>query len=290
MKLLSNYLETIRDAKIRYTHYPSSQLKDTVCFALTLQYIHQANKNENISAVITTQELSKYVATSKGCVVSDDPRKDFYNLHNALLDDGLNSLHIRHEIASSATIAPTAVIEENVRIGENVVIEDYAIIRKNTIIEKESYIASNCIIGARGMHNTKTKDGFIHIEDAGGVHIKQNCEILSGAVIQKSYFCEMTTIEESAKVSVLANIGHASVVGRHTLIGGHTQISGYVTIGENVWIGPGTTIAHNISIGDNADIKIGSVVVTDVTQKASVSGNFAYNHFERMKSFARKRS
>jgi UDP-3-O-[3-hydroxymyristoyl] glucosamine N-acyltransferase len=288
MQNLNLYINCERNAYVEFTHYTNSPLANSVCFVLNLEFLKKANNNKNISAIITTKELKEFVAESKGLVVSDNPKKDFFNIHNKLLKDGLNRLKIEHFIDSSAKIADTVRIKGKVRIGKNVVIEDYTVINENTIIGDNTYIAENVVIGARGMHNTMINGNFIKVEDTGGVHIGKNCEILSGAIIQKSYFSEYTTIGDHTKISVGVKVGHGCIIGERTLIAGSAQLAGYNSIGNDVWIGPSSVLAHGLTIGNNSQIKIGSVVVKNVKDAEEVSGNFAYNHIKRIRNFAKE--
>lgn len=154
MKKLSNFLDCARDAEIQYTHYANSALPKTICFVLTSEFLGIANNNENIAAVITTNELAGGVDDSKGLVISLNPKKDFFNLHNLLIENGLNNIEILNSIDPTAIIADTVKIYGNVQIGKNVTIEDFVVINSNTIIEDNTYIAQNVTLGARGMHNT----------------------------------------------------------------------------------------------------------------------------------------
>lgn len=285
---LNKYSNCERNAFVQYTQYANSKLQNTICFVLTLEYLKVANENDNISAIITTKNLSNDVSGKKGLVISDNPKKDFFNIHNLLLADSLNTLDIKHHISKTAKIAETVKIYGNVQIGENVIIEDYTVINSNTIIEDNTYIAQNVVIGARGMHNTMIDGNFIRVEDAGGVHIGQNCEVLSGAIIQKSYFSELTQIGHQAKVSVSVKVGHGCIIGERTLLAGNVQLAGYNNIGNDVWIGPSSTLAHGLTIGNNAQIKLGSVVVKDLKDGEEVSGNFAYNHTKRIRNFVKE--
>ncbi len=288
MKKLSSYLACSRDAIIEHTYYSNSNLSNSVCFVLNLEYLTQANNNDNIAAIITSKELADKVIDSKGLIVSDNPKKDFFQLHNKLLDDGSNTLHVKTNIDNSAIIAETAKIEKNVTIGKNVIIEDFTVIKSNTIIEDGTYIASNVVIGARGMHNTLVDGEFLHVEDAGGVHIGKDCEVLAGAVIQKSYFSEFTKIGNQTKISVGVKVGHGCSIGERTLVAGSVQLAGYNSIGSDVWIGPSAVLAHGLHIGNRAQIKLGSVVVKDIKEGEEVSGNFAYTHTKRVRNFIKE--
>lgn len=288
MNNLSEYFKCERDAYVQFTQYADSKLKNTICFVLNLEFLKIANENDNISAIITTKKLSDQVLSAKGLIISDNPKRDFFNIHNILLKSGLNSLEVKHYIDPSSNIASSVKIYGNVNIGKNVVIEDYVVINSNTIIEDNTYISSNVVIGARGMHNTMIDGKFLRVEDAGGVYIGKECEILSGAIIQKSYFSEFTKISDQAKISVSVKIGHGCVIGERTLIAGNAQLAGYNMVGDDVWIGPSSTLAHGLTIGDKASIKLGSVVVKDVKNDEEVSGNFAYNHTKRIRNFVKE--
>ena len=288
MKLLSSFLKCTRDANVQYTHYASSQLKNSVCFVLTEEFLKIANNNSNIVAIITTEKLADRVINEKGLAISDNPKSDFFNLHNDLLEQNLNNMKIPHEIDTSAFISDTVKIYGNVKIGKNVVIEDFAVINSNTIIGDNTYIAQNVVIGARGMHNTMVDGRFINVKDAGGVYIGDNCEILAGAIIQKSYFSEFTKIGNDTKISVGVKVGHGCVIGERTLVAGSAQLAGYNIIGNDVWIGPSSVLAHGLKIGNDAKIKLGSVVVKDIKEEEEVSGNFAYKHTKRIRNFVRE--
>jgi UDP-3-O-[3-hydroxymyristoyl] glucosamine N-acyltransferase len=276
-----------RDIDVSLTHFTNQSIKGIVCFATSKVYISQANKNKNVYAVITNDDFKDLVDKDKGLVVSKNPKKDYYELHNFMFKNGFLDLGVKSYIDKTATIAPTAIIEDGVSIAAGVRVGEYTIIRAGTVIKDNTFIGSHCSIGARGLNNTKIDDKFIYVEDAGGVEIGQNCEILDGSIIQKSIHKEMTTIGDYTKISVMVNIAHGCIIGQKTLIAGNAQLSGYVTVGNNVWIGPSSTIAHNLTIQNNVEIKIGSVVVKSVKQDSIISGNFAYKHSKHLKNFTK---
>ena len=288
MKNLSSFINCERNAFIANTNYANSNIQDSICFVMNLEFLNIANKNKNITAIITKKELAKEVDINKGLVVSENPKKDFFQLHNMLLDNDLNKIDVKHKIDPSAKIASTVKIIGKVNIGKNVIIEDFAVINTNTIIEDNTYIGEHVVIGARGMHNTMIEGTFIRVEDAGGVHIGKNCEVLSGAIIQKSYFSEFVKIGDQSKISVGVKIGHGCKIGERTLIAGSAQVAGYNIIGDDVWIGPSAVLAHGLTIEDKAQIKLGSVVVKNIKEREEVSGNFAYNHTKRIRNFIKE--
>ncbi len=289
---LSNFFgpsNVLRDTTVRNTYYTTSELPESVTFAMDISNINKANNNPNIAAVITNEALANEVSDEKGLVISNNPKKSFFEVHNHMFENKVLELHYDWKISGSAKIHGSAIIGEKVFIGENVTIDKQAIIEDYSIIGDNTYIGPNAIIGARGMHNTLIDGKFIHVHDAGGVIIGQNCEILAGAVIQKSYFCTYTKIGDMNKISVMTNIGHNTTIGTNNLIAGGASISGFCSIGNNNWIGPSTVIAHNIIIGDNCSLKLGSVIVESLINNSNVSGNFAINHKHHLKEFIKNK-
>ncbi len=274
----------IRDNDVTLTHFADQSIDGIVSFVLNEGFISKANKNPAVKAIITYEKYKGLVDKQKGLIISENPKKDYYLLHNYMFEHGYMNIVEKSDIDPSAQIAPTAVIEKNVIIGKNVTIGDYSIIKSQTIVGDNTHIGSHCIIGARGLNNTKVDGHFIYVHDAGGVEIGKNCEILDASIIQKSIHREMTSIGNETKISVKVNIGHGTTIGERTLVAGSAQVAGYVNIGNDVWIGPSSTISHNLKILDNAEIKIGSVVVKSVKKGEIVSGNFAYNHTTHLKN------
>jgi UDP-3-O-[3-hydroxymyristoyl] glucosamine N-acyltransferase len=287
---LSNYFDVsqiIGDAEILATHYSNSNIKGTVTFAETEYFLKQALNNAFVVAVITKPELMEGVATNKAVVISKTPKKDFFNFHNFMYEQGCFNLVTETMISPEAVIAPTAVIKSNVIIEDNVVIDDYVVVESNSILKQGVYVGAYSIIGARGMHNTFVDDERVWVNDAGGVVLEQDVQVLSSATVQKSYFFEATKVGKRSIVSVQCNIGHGAVVGAETMIAGNAQLAGYVQVGNQVWVGPSVTVAHGLKIGDGAEILIGSTVINDISPGQKVSGNFAMNHLKNIRKFTR---
>lgn len=70
-----------------------------------------------------------------------------------------------------------------------------------------------------------------------------------------------------------SNISHNTTIGAFTSIATGAVISGHCALGQNVYIGCNSSIRDNITIGDSSLIGMGSVVLRDVPEKATVYGN-----------------
>ena len=287
---LSDFFEAnviVRDCSFKFTMFPSTSLPGSVCYALTEPVIATANKNSNIQAIITTEGLAPLVENKKGLVVVEKPHESYYQLHNFVIGRSSEKLVGSGKISGSARIASSSIIGENVIIEDGVEIAHNVIVNENTIIMKGTYIGENVVLGAKGMQNIYVGGEYFRIEYGGGVSIGKNCEILANAIIQRPYHFFFTTIGRNSKISVKVSIGHGSAVGDNCMIAGNGTIAGNVSIGNNVWIGPSVTIADGLTVADNSRLLIGSVLVNNVVEARTLSGNFALEHSKHLRNFSK---
>jgi UDP-3-O-[3-hydroxymyristoyl] glucosamine N-acyltransferase len=277
----------VRDATISYTMFPATKLGGSICYGAKDTIVQKANANDNIVAIITTPELASMVDVSKGLVVHAQPDKLYFELHNYMVQNQKMVLVKDSFISPDVIIASTAIIGKHVIIGDGVEIAHHVQIEDNTVIGANTYIGQNVIIGAIGMQNLKVDSKFFKIRYAGGVKIGENCQILANAIIQKPYQSYFTEIGNNTKISVKTSVGHGSVIGDNCLIAGNGTIAGNVSIGNDLWMGPSSTIADGLKIGNGVKIMLGSVVVNNLPDGASVSGNFATDHMKQLKNHAK---
>lgn len=285
---LKNQLEVVRNKAFKLTHYATSKINGTLCFVENEGYALKASKNENISIVITKAELAENISEDKGLIISESPKKLFFEIHNQLASE-YEFENYGNNISDSAIIADTVVIGNGVTIGDGVKIGEYSIIEDGTVIGNNVLIENHVILGGRGMHNTIIDGAFMHVTDLGNVVIEDDVEILSHAVIQKPYFYHSTIIGKESRISVGCNIGHGCEIGERCMIAGNSVIAGYCKLGTDVWVGPNTTMAHMIKVDDYSNILLGSVVIADIKKSQIVSGNFALDHAKNLKSYIRSK-
>lgn len=276
--LFFNPKQVVRKKDFFFTYAKGHAIENSIAYACDVCALNTLNKLPNVSMVITTESLAEKVIESKGVVISDNPQKDFYRLHNYMVKETIISPLNGSRIDISAIISPTSKIGENVEIGKNVIIKDFVIIEPNTIIGDDCEIEPFVVIGAKSMQRTIIDGKLFHLEYAGGVKIGDRSRILTGAVVQKPYQAFYTTIGSDSVISTKVVIGHGSSVGSRTLLSGNSAIAGNCNLGDDVWIGGGAMISDGIKIGNNAKVILGSVVIKDVQADENVSGNFAINH------------
>lgn len=257
--------------------------------ALTLaddvKHLNHAVDNPNVAGIITsTKTASARAIEGKALVVAEHPRSLFFYIHNQKIHETLGAVPFVPSFRSdSATVAPSAVVEENVSLGDNVVISHGAIVLANTVVEANSIISAGAILGAQGIFEATVNGKRVHVEHFGGVKVGSNSVIHAGAVVIKAApFAEFTSVGNGVHIGIRASIGHDSVIGHGGFISSGSVISGRVEMGEDCWIGANCAISHGRTLGDHVRVQIGSVVISDVPSGRTVSGNFAMDHHRNL--------
>jgi UDP-3-O-[3-hydroxymyristoyl] glucosamine N-acyltransferase len=278
----------VRDGKFKSVFAIGQDFESSVAYALTRPSIRKMNSDASIDCIITFENLVNFVGGDKAIVISENPKRDLFSLHNQLVND-LKPLVEKSLIHDSAHISPTAVINENVVIKENVKIGHFSVIESGSILEKNVQIDSNVVIGARGMQSTLFDGELFDLRYAGGVIIGKNSRVLTGAVIQKPYQPYFTKVGNNTIISTHVIVGHGCKIGDRVMMSGGSGVAGNTVIENDVWIGAGAKISGGLRIGEMSEVKIGSVVINDVENKKLVSGNFAVNHKKNLRSFTKQK-
>lgn len=276
----------LKDGDFVTTGSAKSTYSDNIlCYAVTLEYIKKADSNPYISCIITNRELGDKV-NNKAVAIDEEPDILFGQIVNRLIMDGQLAPSMDFGIDKTASIHSTTIIGKKCKVGKNVVIGRHSIIEDYTILEDNVIIGDNVVIGCDGFYFKRNKVGeLIKFMHAGGVHLHDNVEVMTGSMVQRAHDADFTVVGKGTKISVNVNIGHSSHIGKNNMITGNVQIAGRATIGDNCWIGTSSTISDSVKIGNNAEIKIGSVVVKNVKDNEVVSGNFAMLHSKNMKNY-----
>jgi len=255
--------------------------KNLLTFFVDPTYRDVLYENQNISSVITSEELTDCIPPGIGIAISNNPRKSFLYLHNHLATE--TDFYRRKEFVTnidpSSYIDPTAHISPmNVEIGNDCIIGPHVVINTNTIIQNNVHIGANAVIGTEGFY-PKRYGGDVYMSiHTGGVLIEEQVEIQVGCAVSKGVFGGDTVIRKESKIANLVDIAHDVIIGPRTFIAAGAVISGNTTLGRDVWIGPNATISNNLTIGDGVSVSLGAVVTQDVPSASRVSGNFAINH------------
>ncbi|MGA8178477.1 MAG: UDP-3-O-(3-hydroxymyristoyl)glucosamine N-acyltransferase [Desulfobacterales bacterium] len=193
------------------------------------------------------------------------------------------------------SIAPFAVIGDNVTLGHRVIIHSSVVIGDNVVIGDDVRIYPNvtilerCVIGNRvtvhagtvigsdGFGFVPDEDNYYKIPHLGIVKIDNDVEIGAQNAIDRATFGK-TWIQSGVKTDNLVHIAHNVTVGENTLLVGQVGISGSVSIGKNAILAGQAGISGHLTIGNRAVIGPQAGVAKSVPDGETVSGSSAIPH------------
>ncbi len=186
-------------------------------------------------------------------------------------------------IGAGAIIGENVILGDRVTIGANVVIEDNctidndsrvhsgAIIRHSCRIGKRVIIHPGAVIGAEGFGFAPVEGHFEKIPQVGIVFIDDDADIGANTCIDRA-FLGVTRIGKGVKLDNLIQIAHNVEIDDNTVIAAQTGISGSTRIGKGVMMGGQVGIVGHIHIHDGAKIGAQSGVTKDVPEGTTVFG------------------
>ena len=259
--------------------------KKVLTFLNDEKYYKEIENNKSVTCIITTKEVLEKIKGNKyGIILSENPRKDFFELHNKLVKENFYFSKNENKISKKAKISKNANIGEyNIIIEDNVIIEAGVTIYENVTIKKGTIIKSGTILGAEGFQYVRNKDDIIKVEPAGELEIAENVVIHNNSVIDKGIFGK-TFIGGNTKIYNLVHIAHDSKIGKNVFLTAGVIVCGRVKIGDNSYLGPNCTIKNGLILGENSKVSMGAVVTKDVKDNEVVTGNFAIPHEQFIKN------
>lgn len=253
--------------------------KKVLTFLNDEKYYKEIEHNKSITCIITTEEIYKKIKKDKyGIILTKNPRKDFFELHNKLVKENFYFSKKENNISEKAIISEKANIGKyNIIIEDNVIIEAGVTIYENVTIKKGCIIRSGSRIGGNGFEFSRFKDEILSVKFAGDVLIEDNVEIQNNSCVDRGVF-DRTYLGKNVKVDNLVHIAHDVKIGENTLVVACTLIGGRTKIGKNSYLGPNCTIKNGLVLGENSKVSMGAVVTKNVKENEIVTGNFAIPH------------
>ena len=264
--------------------------KKVLTFLNDEKYYKEIENNKSITCIITTDKVVQKIEKGKyGIIISKNPRKDFFELHNKLVKEDFYFTKKENKISEKAIISKRANIGEyNIIIEDNVIIEAGVTIYENVTIKKGSIIKSGTILGTDGFQYVKDKEDIIKVDPAGELEITENVIIHNNSVIDKGIFGK-TFIGENTKIYNLVHVAHDSKIGKNVFLTAGVIVCGRVKIGDNSYLGPNCTIKNGLILQENSKVSMGAVVTKDVKNNEVVTGNFAIPHEQFIKNLKKYR-
>ena len=261
------------------------QGKKVLTFLNDEKYYKEIENNKSITCIITTDEVAQKIEKGKyGIIISKNPRKDFFELHNKLVKEDFYFTKKENKISEKAIISKRANIGEyNIIIEDDVIIESDVTIYENVTIKKGAIIRSGSRIGGNGFEFSRFGEEVLSISFAGDVLIEENVEIQNNTCIDRGVF-DRTYLGKNVKVDNLVHIAHDVKIGDNTLVVACTLIGGRTKIGKNSYLGPNCTVKNGLILGENSKVSMGAVVTKNVKNNEVVTGNFAIPHEQFIKN------
>ncbi len=177
----------------------------------------------------------------------------------------------KSKIASSVTIGPYAVVEENVEIDEGCIIGSHTVITGPTSIGKNNKIFQFCSIGddPQDKKFEGEDDSILMIGDNNT--IREYCSINRGTGDGGG----KTVVGDHNWIMAYVHIAHDCIVGNNTTFANNATLAGHVTIDDYVILGGFTGVHQFCHIGAYSFAAISSVVTKDIPPFLMVSGNTA---------------
>lgn len=187
-------------------------------------------------------------------------------------------------IASTASIAPDAVlgtgvtigeftvVGEGARIGDGTELRHHVVIGRGVQIGKRCLIKSNSVIGEEGFGIDRDEQGNnIRVPHLGSVIIGNDVEV--GAL---NTVCagtvEPTVVGDFVKTDDHVHIAHNCRIGENCIITACAELSGSVTLGADVWLAPNCSIMNGVSIGERVFVGLGAVVLENCDANGVYAG------------------
>ncbi len=174
------------------------------------------------------------------------------------------------QVATSARIAPSAVIGRDVRIADFCVVEDDVVIGDGCRLEPHVYVKRWTTLGKRNAVSAGTVLGSDPL-DKGFEGARSFLEIGDDNVIREHYTISRGTKPESKTVigdrnyiMTSGHIAHNCVIGNDNVIASTSLVAGYVEIGNGAFVSGGIGIHQFSKIGDYAMIAGSTRVNKDV--------------------------
>ncbi len=221
-------------------------------------------------------------------------------------------------VHSTAVVASSAKIGQEVAIGPHVVIEagaeigDRAVLHAGVFVGADSRIGADselwngvvvrecCVLGSRVVVHPNTSigaDGFGYewtgeqhekVPQIGGVGIGDDVEIGANCTIDRAKF-GMTRIGCGTKIDNLVQIAHNVQIGPHCLIVAQCGIAGSTVLGQGVVLGGQVGVRDHVELRDGVVAAACCCISKDVSEGTMVNGIPAIDNKQYLREQAKVR-
>jgi len=187
-------------------------------------------------------------------------------------------------LGRNAVLHPHVVVYEGAEIGDDFCAHSHAVVREFCRVGHRVTLQNGVIVGGDGFGFAKRADGTHYkIVQSGITVIEDDVEIQTLTSIDRATVGE-TRVKRGAKVDSLVQVGHASVVGEDNIICAQTGLAGSSVLGKSVLLAGQVGVSGHLTIHDNAVVDAQSVIGSDVSPGAVISGSPAFEAKEWLRA------
>lgn len=188
-------------------------------------------------------------------------------------------------IGKGCKIYPYAYIGDQVTIGDNCVVYPHVTVYHDCIIGNNCTLHAGVVIGADGFGFAPEGDSYKKIPQLGNVIIEDDVEIGANTTIDRAVM-DSTVVHRGVKLDNLIQIAHNVEIGENTVMAAQVGIAGSVKVGKHCMFGGQVGLAGHLKIGDHVNLGAQAGVISDIKDGETVLGAPAINARGFMRSSA----
>lgn len=175
-------------------------------------------------------------------------------------------------IGDGSEILAGVYIGSHVTIGRNCRIYPYAVIYDGVVVGDNVIIHSGAIIGADGFGYKFRNNEHVKVPQVGNVVIGDHVEIGANTCVDRGALGS-TAIGAGSKIDNLVQIGHNNKIGKNVIMCGQTGISGSCNIEDYAILAGSSGVADHVTIGRGAVVMARAGVAGDIEAGKQVFGS-----------------
>ncbi|MBP5638148.1 MAG: acyl-ACP--UDP-N-acetylglucosamine O-acyltransferase [Victivallales bacterium] len=162
------------------------------------------------------------------------------------------------KLGANVTVAPFAVIDNDVVIGDNCSIGPHAHITGHTTIGDNTVIHAGANIGD-APQDLSYRGQLSYTEIGKDCIIREYVTVHRGAEEGSK-----TVIGDHVMLMAFSHVGHDTIIARDVVVANATLLAGHVTVGEHAFISANVMIHQFVRIGRLAMVGGGNAITQDV--------------------------
>lgn len=174
-------------------------------------------------------------------------------------------------IGAGAQIGPLCHVGAGVEVGEHTRLAPQVVLMPGTRVGARCLLHSGVVVGADGFGFAPGAEGWVKIEQLGGVWIGDDVEIGANTCIDRGALDD-TVIDSGVKLDNLIQIAHNVQIGAHTAMAGCAAVAGSTRIGSRCTIGGAANIVGHLTIADGVHVSAASLVMSSLTRPGHYTG------------------